>query len=116
MYKRQVQELRENEGLGVAFAEFFWGFAVGTGEDGLWYDNSGRAYDLSTSYPTVEEYWQLIVEKHGYDLSDDGINYENVMDDTSFSELLKECIDESYPTLAMASEYGDCLLYTSRCV
>ncbi len=110
---KTVQELRENEGLGVAFAEFFWGFAVGTGEDGLWYDNSGRAYDLSTSYPTVEEYWQLIVEKHGYDLSDDGINYENVMDDTSFSELLKECIDESYPTLAMASEYGDTANYIS---
>ncbi len=110
---RTVEELRENEGLGVAFAEFFWGYAVGIGEDGLWYDNSGRAYDLSTTYPTVEEYWQLIVEKHGYDLSDSGINYENVADDKSFYELLKERIDESYPTLAMASEAGDTASYIS---
>ena len=110
---KSVDEIRGNEGLAVAFAEFFWGYASGTGDDGLWYDNSGRAYDLKSTYPTIEEYWQLIVEKHGYDMSDSGINYENVAQDKSFYELLKENIDENYPGLAVASASGDTADYIS---
>ncbi len=93
-----VEELLENEGLQIAFSQYFWDYASGYGDDGLWYDTSGRAYDLTETYPTIEEYWQLILDNHGYDISNNGINYEKI-GEHDFEEILISIISRNWPQL-----------------
>ena len=97
-----IDTLMENEGLQVAFSQFFWDYSTGYADDGLWYDSDGKSYDLKETYPTVEEYWQLIFAKHGYDTSDEGINYEK-MGDEDFVDILLRVIREKYPELLTAT-------------
>ncbi len=105
---RTYTELSGSEGLQTAFAEYFCGFATGYdgSTDGAWYDASGKAYNLSDQFPTAEEFWELIKAKHGYDISDDGINYE-CLGDRSFEELLTEKLYSDYPQLMTAAGGGD---------
>ncbi|MBQ9858979.1 MAG: hypothetical protein IJO77_08270 [Oscillospiraceae bacterium] len=93
-----VEQLMENEGLQVAFSQYFWDYSTGYGEDGLWYDVSGKSYDLIDTYPTVEEYWKLILDNHGYDIGNSGINYEKI-GEHDFEDILLSVISESCPQL-----------------
>lgn len=104
---RTYAELSGSEGLQTAFAEYFCGYASGYDEstDGAWYDVSEKAYNLSDEFPTIEEFWELIKEKHGYDISDNGINYER-LGDRSFEELLTERLYSDYPQLMAAAGAG----------
>ncbi|MBQ8830673.1 MAG: hypothetical protein IJ017_03645 [Oscillospiraceae bacterium] len=95
-------KLMANEGLQIAFSQYFWDYSTGYGDDGLWYDVSGKSYDLSETYPTIEEYWQLILDNHGYDISNDGINYEKI-GDRNFEDILISIISEKYPELLDAT-------------
>lgn len=101
-----ADELMENEGYKVAFAQYIWDESTGYGEDGLWYDTAGNSYDLEETFPTVEDYWKLIVEKYGYDISDNGINYEKI-GERSFEDILISVIREEYPELMVASVDSD---------
>ena len=92
------QELKNSRGLQIAFAEYFWGYASGRNDEGLWEENGGETYDLLTEYPTEEGFWNLIARKHGYDVSDSGINYEK-MGGEDFFELLERRMEDSCPSL-----------------
>ena len=96
------EELKNNNGLQIAFSQFFWDYATGFGEDGLWYDVSGKSYDLIETYPTIEEYWQLILDNHGYDISNNGINYEKI-GNRDFADIFISVINEKYPELLEAT-------------
>ena len=98
-----VEELMENEGLQIAFSQYFWDYSTGYGEDGLWYDVSGKSYDLIESYPTYEDYWKLILDNHGYDISNDGINYEKI-GEQSFEEILISVIHQKCPQLLVSTD------------
>lgn len=99
-------EVRANPGLQVAMGEFLWGYADGLGEDGLFRDDAGRTYDLKAGrYPTIEEFWELILETYGYDLSDKGINYESAA--TSISAFIHDTLLASYPELTVFVRTGD---------
>ena len=97
--------LMENEGYQIAFSQYIWDYSSGYGEDGLWYDIAGNAYDLINTFPTIESYWQLIFDKHGYDISDQGINYEKI-GDIDFEDVLLDIINEKYPHLITATMDG----------
>lgn len=101
-----ADEVTKNPGLQVALGEFLWGYADGLGEDGLFYDAAGKAYDLKAgTYPTVEEYWAMILEKYGYDISDEGINIETA--GTSISGYISDTLLADYPNLAASVQTGD---------
>ncbi|NCA66469.1 MAG: ABC transporter substrate-binding protein [Clostridia bacterium] len=55
--------------------------------DGGFKDSDGDTYDFDTTNPTVADYWDCILNAYGYDLSDDGINYESA--GSSISDLVK---------------------------
>ncbi len=100
------EEVTANPGLQVAMGEYLWGYADGLGDDGLFYDASGKTYDLKNGqYPTVEEYWALIFDSYGYDLSDEGINYETA--GTSISTFIGDTLMADYPELAVSVQTGD---------
>ena len=96
------QELRDSRGLQIAFAEYFWGYASGRNDAGLWEENGGGIYDLKTEFPTEEGFWELIARKHGYDVTDRGINYEK-MGGEDFFKLLEQRIEDSCPSLFAAT-------------
>ena len=96
------EELKSDPGLQVAFAEYFWGYASGRNDGGLWEESGGSLYDLTEEYPTEEGFWDLIVRRHGYDVSDSGINYEK-MGDEDFYDLLQRRMEESCPSLFEAT-------------
>ncbi|NLO47846.1 MAG: ABC transporter substrate-binding protein [Clostridiales bacterium] len=101
-----ADEVKENAGLQVAMGEFLWGYADGIGEDGLFYDAAGNAFDLAAGqYPTVEEYWAMILDTFGYDLSDSGINYESA--GTDISTFIGDTLLALYPDLAVSVQTGD---------
>lgn len=97
--------IMENEGYQIAFSQFIWDYSAGYGEDGLWYDVAGNSYDLIETFPTIESYWQLIFDKYGYDISDQGINYEKI-GDKDFEDILLDIINEKYPHLIIATMDG----------
>ncbi len=105
-----VDTLLLNEGLQVAFAQYFWDYSTGFGEDGIWYDSAGNSYDLQENFPTINDFWQLIFSKYGYDSSDEGINYEK-MGELDFSEILLSVIKEKYPGLLAATDDAEAMPY-----
>ncbi len=101
-----ADEVKNNTGLQVAMGEFLWGFADGIGEDGLFHDAAGNTYDLAAGqYPAVEEYWAMILDTYGYDLSDEGINYETA--GTDISTFIGDTLLAKYPDLAASVQTGD---------
>jgi peptide/nickel transport system substrate-binding protein len=105
-------DLAANPGLQVALGEFAWGYADGLGDDGLFYDATGKSFDLAAGkYPTVEEYWTMIFDNYGYDLSDDGINLESA--GTSISSFIGDTLLATYPELAKSVQTGDSTKYIS---
>ncbi len=99
-------EIVANPGLQVAYGEYAWGYAEGLRDDGLFYDATGKAFDLKNGeYPTLDEYWAMIVDTYGYDLSDDGINYESA--GTTISTFISDTLIENYPDLAKSVQTGD---------
>jgi len=56
--------------------------------NGDFVDALDNVYDFETTFPTVEDYWTNILESYGYDLSDDGINYESA--GSSIRDLVAE--------------------------
>jgi peptide/nickel transport system substrate-binding protein len=101
-----ADEVRANPGLQVAMGEYLWGYADGLGDDGLFRNIAGKTYDLKAGqYPTIEEYWELILDTYGYDLSDKGINYESVS--TSISDFIGDTLLASYPELTVFVRTGD---------
>jgi ABC-type transport system substrate-binding protein len=50
-------------------------------------DSNGDVYDFDTANPTVDDYWNCILEAYGYDLSDSGINYESAS--SAIADLVK---------------------------
>ncbi len=107
-----ADEVTAEPGLQVALGEFLWGYADGLGEDGLFYDAAGNSYDLAAGkYPTVDEYWTMILDTYGYDLSDDGINYETA--NTSISTFIGDTLIAEYPELAKSVQTGNSLKYIS---
>jgi len=101
------EEVQINDGLQVAMAEALWGFADGIGDDGLFHDNAGRTYDLANGqYPTVEEYWGMIFDQYGYNLSsDDGIDYESA--GTSIVTFISDILINTAPDLVASVQTGD---------
>lgn len=105
-------EVSAEPGLQVALGEWAWGYADGIGEDGLFYDATGKAYDLAAGeYPTVEEYWAMILDTYGYDISDGGINLETA--GTSISSFIGDTLLASFPELAKSVQTGDSLKFIS---
>jgi len=99
-------EVAANEGLQVALGEWAWGYAEGIGDDGLFRDAAGNTFDFAAGrYPTVEEYWNMILDTYGYDLSDEGINYDST--GTAISTFIGDTIIEKYPDLAAVVRTGD---------
>jgi peptide/nickel transport system substrate-binding protein len=99
-------EVAANPGLQVALGEFAWGYADGIGEDGLFHDAAGNTYDFAAGqYPTIEEYWALILDTYGYDLSDTGINYESA--GTSITTFIGDTLLATNPELAASVQTGD---------
>ena len=96
------EELKSSRGLQVAFAEYFWGYASGRNDDGLWEESGGAAYDLSEEQPTEEGFWELIARNHHFDVSDSGINYEKMGSD-DFFVLLEQRMESSCPSLFAAT-------------
>ncbi len=96
------EELRSSRGLRVAFAEYFWGYATGRNDAGLWEEIGGRTYDLSVERPTEEDFWNLIAARHRYDVGNGGINYEK-MGGEDFFELLEEQMEAVCPALFTAT-------------
>ena len=92
--------------LQVALGEWAWGYAEGIGDDGLFRDAAGNTFDFAAGrYPTVEEYWNMILDTYGYDLSDEGINYDST--GTAISTFIGDTIIEKYPDLAAVVRTGD---------
>ncbi len=107
-----ADEVSANVGLQVAMGEYLWGYADGLGDDGLFYDATGKSFDLAAGeYPTVEEYWNMILEAYGYDLSDDGINYESA--GTGIIAFIGDTLVADYPELAKSVQTGDSRKYVS---
>ena len=96
------EELKGSRGLQVAFAEYFWGYAFGRNENGLWEESEGGVYDLTSEFPTEEGFWDLIVRRHRYDVGDSGINYEKMGED-DFFELLLRRMESECPSLFEAT-------------
>ena len=101
-----ADEITANPGLQVAYGEYAWGYADGLGDDGLFYDAAGRSYDLKAGkYPTIEEYWGMIFDQYGYDLSDEGINYQTA--GTAITTFISDTLLEKYPDLTKSVQTGD---------
>ncbi len=101
-----ADEVAANPGLQVALGEFLWGYADGLGEDGLFVDNAGNTFDLKAGqYPTIEEYWDMILGNYGYDLSDAGINLETA--GTSITTFIGDTLLATNPELSASVQTGE---------
>ncbi len=98
---KNSDELYENKQLKTAFAEFMWGYAPGASDDGLWYDESGKGYELDTEGPDVVDFWHLIASRYEFDISDEGINSEKMGED-DFVSILSTLLEEQHPELLTA--------------
>jgi peptide/nickel transport system substrate-binding protein len=54
--KKTPEEIQANEGLAVAFGMAMWGYGT-VGEDGSLTTPSGKVFDLVSSFPTIEDYY-----------------------------------------------------------
>jgi peptide/nickel transport system substrate-binding protein len=100
------EEVTANPGLQVAMGEAMWGYADGLNEAGLFVDGTGKTFDLKAGqYPTIEEYWAMILGNYGYDLSDAGINLETA--GTSITTFIGDTLLATYPNLAASVQTGD---------
>ena len=73
------EQVKESTTLKTALSMALWGFGAG-GEDGAFTDGSGNTYDLKKDTVDGKVFWQNILDKYGYDLSDNGVNYEKAGD------------------------------------
>lgn len=60
-------EVAANEGLQIMYAMVEWSFATLTEEGVLVAKKSGRTWDLQTSFPTEEDFFQEMTESYGGD-------------------------------------------------
>ncbi len=72
-------EVAANPNMQAAYGMVLWGFGE-LDEDGAFIDAMGNKYDLASDTVDAKVYWQNLVDAYGYDLSDNGINYEKAGD------------------------------------
>lgn len=73
-----VEQVAADPDIQAAFGMVMWGF--GEIKDGAFVDSTGKTYDLTKDTVDAKIYWENIVAKYGYDLSDAGINVEKAGD------------------------------------
>ncbi|MBR0093040.1 MAG: ABC transporter substrate-binding protein [Lachnospiraceae bacterium] len=93
---------------GTAFAQEILDYVVANGlaaeEDGVAAQAAQWGFELEEE-ATVEDFWAKIVETYGYDLSDDGINYENA--GSSISDLIAAELGDSIADYQRGVETGE---------
>jgi len=100
---KTADEIKGNDGLKVALGMRMWGFA--SYKDDVFTSAAGTVYDLVNSFPTTEDYWTVILDSYGYDISDKGINYEKA--DTNISDLIDAELGDKADVYAVAVKTGD---------
>lgn len=120
-----ADQVNADPGLAIVFGEMMWGYGDSV-TDGVYTDAGGNTYDIANGvYPTVEDYWKLIVANYGYDISDSGINLEtvgNAIGDLISAELGDDAAiyaagvntGEAVPTITGIKKTGD-YTATVRC-
>jgi peptide/nickel transport system substrate-binding protein len=73
-----AEQVAASPSMQAAFGMAMWGF--GEIKDGAFVDFTGKTYDLTKDTVDAKVYWQNILAKYGYDLSDAGINVEKAGD------------------------------------
>lgn len=105
-----ADEVKDNVGLQVALGEYLWGYAEGLDDGGKFVDGSGAKYDLAAGeYPSVEEYWNMIVDAYTYDISDEGINYESA--GSNILTLITDELTANFPHLLEPSTAANPVKY-----
>ncbi len=61
----------------VALAMYAWGYGT-LNEDGSLTASNGKVYDPAASFPTKADFWQLILDAHNRDFSENGIDRDAV--------------------------------------
>ena len=89
--------VRSDDNYKVAFAMWCWQFASGLNDDGIFCTLGGGEYDLSVKGPTAYDFWQTIFNTYGYNMSDQGIDYEK--SGQGIDELLRQVIVRDCPDL-----------------
>lgn len=74
-----IEEIQASDTLKAAYGMSLWGFGD-FNDDGLFEDVLGNTYDVEEDTIDANVYWAAILGDYGYDLSDDGINYEQAGD------------------------------------
>lgn len=95
----ELSDIAGNATLQTAFGMAMWGYG---GIDGdTFTDNMGNTYDVTSDTLDAKIYWENIVDKLGYSLSEeDGINYEQ-----AGSSSIEEYVKDLY-VLAKGQEEG----------
>jgi peptide/nickel transport system substrate-binding protein len=102
-----AETVKSSQGYQTAFAMWCWQFASGMNSDGLFCTLGDMEYDLETAPPTKSDFWALIKDTYGTDMSEQGIDYEKVPDGSSIQELLGQVIEQQYPQLLRMIATGE---------
>ena len=94
-----AETVKTDEGYKTAFAMWCWQFASGLNDQGLFCTLGGKEYDLKTNPPTKADFWELITDTYGYDMSEQGIDYEKAPEGATIEEHLQLAIEQQYPEL-----------------
>lgn len=60
------EEIAANEGLKVAYGMVMWGFGT-KNEDGTFTTAAGKTYDLTSTFPTIDDYYESTYQAYGGD-------------------------------------------------
>jgi peptide/nickel transport system substrate-binding protein len=94
-----------NNDVAMGMAE--WGFGE-INDKGVLTAPSGATFDLAAGkFPTAADYWNEIVKKYGYDVSDNGINHETA--GTSISELISKELGNDADAFSAGVNVGEAI-------
>ncbi|MBR5945967.1 ABC transporter substrate-binding protein, partial [bacterium] len=94
--------LKADEKLYVAFGMTMWGFG-GKNEDGTFTTSDGKNFDLTTSFPTYEDYGAAIYAAYG----DDPASIEKEKANDAFASFIEKKLGDKADELSKAVQVGE---------
>lgn len=82
-----VEQVSQSSNLQTAFAMVMWKYGS-VDQQGIFKDNTGKIYDFARDKVDAKVFWDNIVDMHGYDLGDNGINSERA-NNITIQEFIK---------------------------
>ena len=93
--KPDATDLATNEGLQTALGMYAWGFA-NPGESSGIVDTAGKTYDLTTAFPTIDDYMAAVNAKYdtGYKGASEAGEFDGVDGAKPYDAFLSEMVND----------------------